>query len=108
MTKNHKLHIRKGDTVKINAGNFKNKTGEVIAVYPKKQRATVKGINLLTHYIKPTQEQPKGGLKRVEGPIHISNLTLLDPKTKKPTRITRKKDSKGKLQRYAKKTGNLL
>lgn len=103
-----KPKIRKGDNVKIIAGNHKNKTGQVIAVQPKKQTAIVQGINLLTHYHKPTQAQPKGSITQKEGPIHLSNLTLLDPKTKQPTRVGRKKDTQGKTQRYAKKTGNLL
>lgn len=108
MNNNYKPKIRTGDTVKVIAGNHKNKTGKVIAVFPHKQRATVEGINLLTHYIKPTQAEPKGGMQQKEGSIHISNLSLLDPKTKQPTRIGRKKNSQGKLQRYAKKTGNLI
>lgn len=106
MIKKHKAHIRKDDTVKINAGNFRNKIGKVLAVFPRKRTALVEGVNLLTHYIKPTQKETKGGIKKKEGPIHISNLTLIDPKTKEPTRITRKKYSQGKTQRYAKKTGN--
>ena len=108
MTTHHKPKIKTGDTVKVIAGNHKNKTGKVLAVLPKKLRAIVEGINLLTHYQKPTQAQPKGGITQKEGTIHLSNLVLLDPTTKQPTRVARKKDDQGKTQRYAKKTGKPL
>ena len=102
------MHVRTGDAVKVIAGNYKNKTGKIILVDPANQRAVVEGLNLQTHYNKPTQKDPKGSLTKKEGPIHVSNLMLIDPSTKKPTRIGRKKNDKGKLQRYAKKTGKLL
>ena len=108
MATHYKPKIRTKDTVQVIAGNYKGQTGTVIAVNPAKQTAVVENINLLTHYIKPTREDAKGGMQKKEGPIHLSNLALIDPKTKKMTRVGRKKDSKGKLQRYAKKTGNLL
>lgn len=108
MDKKYKSHIRKNDTVKVIAGNAKNKTGKVITVYPKLQKAIVEGLNLYTHHIKPTQKEPKGSIQKKEAPIHISNLALIDPKTKETTSITRKENKEGKLQRYAKKTGNPL
>ena len=108
MKNNYKPKIKKGDTVQIIAGNHKNKTGTVIALFPKEKKAKVQNIHLLTHYIKPTQAQPKGGIIQKEGTIDISNLKLIDPKTKKPTTIARKKNKDGKLQRFAKKTGNFI
>ncbi len=103
-TKKIKLHIKKGDNVKVIAGNYKNKTGKVLAIHTQKYRATVEGINLVTHYQKATQKDPKGSIQKKEAPIHISNLMLIDSTTQQPTRIGRKPNEKGKLQRYAKKT----
>lgn len=103
-----KLHIKKGDSVKVIAGNHKSKTGKVLAIYTEKYRATVEGINLVTHYIKATQKEPKGSILKKEAPLHISNLMLIDPISQKATRIGRKLNEKGKLQRYAKKTGKLI
>ena len=103
-----KLHLKTGDLVRVIAGNDKGKQGKVLRTFPTKQRAIVEGIHLLTHYRKPTQADPKGGMERTEAPVHISNLMVLDPKTAKPTRIGRKRNEQGKLQRYAKQTGNLL
>ena len=109
VTKRKKLSIKKGDMVKVIAGNYKDKTGKVLIVHPLKNRATVEGINLLTHYIKANQKNPKGGIQKKEGTIHISNLMLIDPATKEPTRTGRKINSKtNKLQRYSKKTGQFI
>jgi large subunit ribosomal protein L24 len=106
--KQPKLHIRKGDSVKILAGNDKGKTGRVLEVFLDKSRAVVEGINMVTKHQKPSAGKPEGGIKKMEGTIHISNLMLVDPASGKPTRVGRKLNEKGKLQRYAKKTGELI
>lgn len=106
--KQPKLHIRKGDTVKILAGDDKGKTGRVLEVYPEERKAIVEGINIVTKHEKPSAGKPEGGIKRTEAPVHISNLMLIDPATGKPTRVGRKRNEKGKLQRYAKKTGEFI
>ncbi len=106
--KQPKLHIRTGDTVKVIAGNSKGQTGKVTRVLVEKQRAIVEGVNLITKHIKPTAANPQGELKKTEGSIHISNLTLIDPATGQPTRIGRKLNDKGKLQRYSKETGQFI
>lgn len=103
-----KLHIRKGDTVKITAGNSKGKTGKVLEVYPSKYRAIVEGLNMVTKHNKPSAESPEGGIKQVEASIHLSNLMVVDPGTGEATRIGRKADENGKLQRYSKKTGEVI
>jgi len=103
-----KLHIKKGDTVKVITGNEKNKTGEVLVVYPTKNRAIVKDINMVIQHLKPSQKNPKGKRQQIEASIHISNLMLVDLPTQTPTRIGRKKNDKGVLQRYAKKSNNLI
>lgn len=103
-----KLHIRKGDTVQVLAGNDKGKEGKVLEVFPAKNRAVVEGVNVVTRHEKPTAGKPEGGLKKTEASIHISNLILIDPASGKPTRVGRKLDDKGKLQRYSKKTGEFI
>ena len=100
-----KLHIKKGDTVYVNAGNDKGKTGQVLEVLKDKDRAIVEGINMVSKHTKPNAQHPQGGIIKQEAGIHISNLMLVDPKTGKPTRIGRKKNEEGKLVRYAKKSG---
>ncbi|HNV28818.1 MAG TPA: 50S ribosomal protein L24 [Cyclobacteriaceae bacterium] len=106
--KQPKLHIRKGDTVVILAGNDKKKTGKVLEVISDKNRAIVEGINMVTKHQKPSAGKPEGGIKKMEGTIHISNLMLVEPSNNKPTRTGRKLNEKGKLQRYSKKTGEFI
>jgi large subunit ribosomal protein L24 len=106
--KQPKLNIRKGDTVKVIAGNDKGKSGKVLEVLLEKNKAVVEGVRVVTKHQKPSAGKPEGGLKKTEAPIHVSNLMLIDPASGKPTRVGRKLDDKGKLQRYAKKTGELI
>ncbi len=100
-----KLHIRKGDIVFVNAGDDKGKTGRILRVLVKEQRAVVEGVNMVSKHTKPSAKNPQGGIERKEAPIHISNLNVLDPKTGKPTRIGRRRDESGSLVRYSKKSG---
>ena len=100
-----KLHIKKGDTVYVNAGDDKGKTGRVLEVQVKKNRAIVEGINIVSKSTKPTAKYPQGGIVKLEAPVHISNLNVVDPKTGKPTRIGRRRNEAGKLVRYSKKSG---
>jgi large subunit ribosomal protein L24 len=106
--KQPKLHIRKGDTVTVLTGDDKGKQGRVLEVLLDKQRAVVEGLNMITKHQKPSAGKPEGGIKKVEGTIHISNLMVVDPASGKPTRVGRKLNEKGKLQRYAKKTGEFI
>ena len=100
-----KLHIKKGDTVYVNAGESKGQQGRVLEILRKKNRAIVEGVNMISKHQKPNAAHPQGGIIKQEAGIHISNLMLVDPKTGKPTRIGRKKNDDGKLVRYAKKSG---
>ncbi|MGI6073312.1 MAG: 50S ribosomal protein L24 [Fermentimonas sp.] len=100
-----KLHIKKGDTVYVNAGEDKGKTGRVLEVLVKKNRAIVEDVNIVSKHTKPNAQNPNGGIERKEASVHISNLNLIDPKTGKPTRIGRKVDNNGKIVRYAKRSG---
>ena len=100
-----KLHIKKGDTVIVLSGEDKGKTGKVLKVLVEKQRALVEGVNIVTKSSKPSAKNPQGGFVKVEAPIHISNLSLIDPKSGKPTRIAIKVTEDGKKVRIAKKSG---
>ena len=105
----NKLHVKKGDVVKIIAGDSKGKEGRVLEVLREKGRAIVEGANLVSKHTKPNKQYPNGAIAKLEAPIHISNLMLVEPKTGKPTRIGRKLDSTtNKLVRYSKKTGEVI
>jgi len=99
-----KFHIKKGDTVYVNAGNDKGKTGKVLSMDPSKDRAIVEGVNMVSKSTKPNSKQPQGGIIKQEAPIHISNLNLIDPQSGKPTRVGIKVDGDKKV-RIAKKSG---
>jgi len=100
-----KLHIKKGDTVKIISGEDKGSQGRVILVEISKNRALVEGLNMVSKHTKPNTANPQGGIVKKEAPIHVSNLMLIDPKTGDSTRIERKLNKEGKLVRYSKKSG---
>jgi large subunit ribosomal protein L24 len=100
-----KLHIKKGDTVVVIAGNNKGKKGRVLEVITEKERALVEGVNMMKKSTKPNAKSPQGGIIEKEAPVHISNLMLFDAKTGKPTRVGRRLNAEGKLVRYSKKSG---
>ena len=99
-----KLHIKKNDTVVVLAGEDKGKTGKVLKVLVEKQRAIVEGVNIVNKSTKPNAKNPQGGFEKVEAPIHISNLSLIDPKSGKATRVSIKHEGKNVI-RVAKKSG---
>ena len=100
-----KLHIRKDDTVMVLAGQDKGKTGKVLKVLVEKNRALVEGVNMVSKSTKPSAKNPQGGIVKQEAPIHISNLSLVDPKSGKATRVGIKVTEDGKKVRIAKKSG---
>ncbi len=104
-----KLHIKKGDTVKVLSGSEidRGKIGTVLRVLPKENKAIVEGVRIVSKHIRPSQQYPEGGIIQQEAPIHISNLMVVDLKTKEPTRVGRKKGEKGWV-RYSKKSGEIL
>ncbi|MGK7369157.1 MAG: 50S ribosomal protein L24 [Candidatus Halalkalibacterium sp. M3_1C_030] len=109
--KQKKLHVKKGDNVKVIAGNDRGKEGRVLAVFPEKERVLVEGINMRVHHDKPTQDNPQGGRIEREMAIHISNVMVIDPTTGEPTRIGRKRieeDGGGRWVRYSKKSGEII
>jgi len=99
-----KFNIKKNDTVIVLAGEDKGKTGKVLKVLVEKERAIVEGVNFVNKSTKPNAKNPQGGFEKVEAPIHISNLSLIDPKSGKATRIAIKRECK-KVTRIAKKSG---
>lgn len=103
-----KFHVKKGDTVFVNAGNDKGKTGKVLEVITDKDRVVVEGVNMVSRHTKPSAQAPQGGIIKKEAGIHISNVQLIDPKSTAakpvPTRIGRKFVD-GKKVRYSKKSG---
>ena len=98
-----KLHIKKGDTVYVNAGEDKGKTGRVLQILVKEKRAIVEGINMISKHTKPSAQSPQGGIIKQEAPIHISNLNPVENGV--PVRVGRKENKEGKLVRVSKKTG---
>mgnify|MGYP000117476914 CR=1 FL=1 len=102
----HKIKIKKGDQVKVISGSSKNQTGEVLQIFPAKNRAIVDGVNTRKKHTKATADN-EGGILDIAAPIDISNLMLLDPSSGEPTKIGRKLED-GKLVRYSKKSGEII
>ena len=101
-----KLKIKKGDTVKVISGTDKGKDGKVIEIFTKTNRALVEGVNMVSKHTKPNATHPQGGIVKQEAAIHISNLMLVDAKGN-ATRVGRK-EVKGKIERYSKKSGEVI
>ncbi|MDA3819301.1 MAG: 50S ribosomal protein L24 [Candidatus Delongbacteria bacterium] len=99
-----KLHIKKGDTVMVIAGESRGYQGKVLQVLPRKNKAIVEGANIVSRHSKPDAKNTEGGIIKKEAPIHLSNLMVIDPKEGKPTRVGRRKED-NKLVRYSKISG---
>ena len=102
------LHVRKGDTVMVIAGDDKGKSGEVLAVFPRKRKVLVQGINTVYRHLRPSRQHPQGGRIQKEMPINISNVLPVDPKTAQPTRVGFRTESDGSKVRFARKSGQVL
>ncbi|MEO8886608.1 MAG: 50S ribosomal protein L24 [Mucilaginibacter sp.] len=100
-----KIKIKKGDLVKVIAGDSKGSQGKIVEVIIAKNRAIVEGANMVSKHTKPNAANPNGGIVKQEAAIHISNLALVDPKSGVATRVGRKRNADGKLVRVAKKSG---
>lgn len=103
-----KFKVKKGDTVKILAGESKGSTGRIVRVIPKMNRVVVEGVNMIKKHQKPSATSPQGGIVEMEAPLHISNVSLVDPTSNEVTRVGRKMDDNGNVVRYAKKSGEVL
>ena len=102
-----KLHIKKGDTVLVITGESKGKKGRVLFIETKTNRALVEGLNMVSRHTKPSAKSPNGGIIKKEAPIHLSNLKFVDGKGV-PSRIGRKLNDQGKLERFSKKSGEFI
>lgn len=102
------MKIKKTDKVVVISGKDKGKEGVVLEALPKKDKVVVEGVNIVKKHMKPTQANPEGGIEEFEAPIHVSNVALIDPKTKEATRIGYELDKNGKKVRVAKKSGSKI
>ena len=84
------MNIKKGDKVKVLAGKDKGKEGTILRSLPQKQRVVVEKVNIVKKALRPTQQNPQGGISSVEAPIHVSNVMLVCPSCKQPTRVSNK------------------
>ncbi len=100
--------VKKGDKVIVLTGRDKGSEGEVLKVIPAEGRVVVRGVNVVKRHTKPTQANPQGGINRFEAPIQASNVSLIDPRDGKPTRVGFKTDEHGRKTRYAKRSGESL
>jgi large subunit ribosomal protein L24 len=102
-----KLKIKSGDTVTVIAGDHKGSQGKVVSVDREKNKAIVEGVNMVSKHTKPSAKNPQGGIVKKEAPIHISNLALIDPKSKKATKVGVKTEGDKKV-RFSKKSNQVL
>ena len=107
MTKG-KIALKKGDNVIVICGEDKGKSGKIIDIFPKTNEVIIEGIRFLKKHMKPTQKSPQGGIVKQEGPIHLSNVSLMCNKCNKPTSIKRDKTKEGKRVRVCKKCGEII
>ena len=102
------MKIKKGDKVIVTSGKYKGKTGPVLRAIPLDDKVVIEGVNVVKRHKKNRATGAKGEIVEMSMPIHVSNVMLEDPKTKKPTRIGYKTDDKGKKVRFAKKSGEVI
>ena len=101
----HKMTNRRGDRVKVLRGNYAGTEGTVLRVLPQENKVVVEGVNQRKRHMRPTQENPEGGIVSFEAPIHASNVMLIDPTSGEPTRVKRRRDDDGTVERLG-KSGN--
>ena len=102
-----KLKIKSGDIVRVIAGDHKGSEGKIVRVLREKNKAIVEGVNMVSKHTKPSAKNPQGGIVKKEAPIHISNLALIDPKSKKATKVGIKVEGDKKV-RFSKKSNQVL
>ncbi|HAB36328.1 MAG TPA: 50S ribosomal protein L24 [Cryomorphaceae bacterium] len=102
-----KFHIKTGDMVMVIAGREKGKSGRVVRMIPKQQRAVVEGINMITKHLKPSASNPQGGIESMEAPVHVSNLMVMDA-AGTPTRTRIERNENGQAVRVSVKSGKPL
>lgn len=104
-TKVYKIKLKKGDTVIVRAGKYKGKTGKVTATHPTENKVTVEGINIVKKAVKPNREHPQGAIVELTKPIWVSKVSIVEPTSKKATRIGMKVNADGSRTRVYKRTG---
>lgn len=102
----NKLHVRKGDRVQVIAGNYRGASGQVLRAMPSEQRVVVDGVNMRKRHRAPTRDNPEGGIMTFEAPIHVSNVMLICPHCDEPTRVRRRRDADGTVERICKRCEN--
>ncbi|KGO82772.1 large subunit ribosomal protein L24 [Flavobacterium cauense R2A-7] len=102
-----KLKVKSGDVVKVIAGDHKGAEGKILRVLREKNKAVVEGVNMVSKHTKPSAKNPQGGIVKKEAPIHISNIALIDPKTKSATKVGVKVEGDKKV-RVSKKSNQVL
>ena len=102
-----KLKVKSGDLVKVIAGDHKGAEGKIVKVFPDKNKVIVEGVNVVSKHTKPSASNPQGGIVKKEAPIHVSNVALVDKKTKQPTRVGFKMEGDKKV-RFSKKSNQVL
>jgi large subunit ribosomal protein L24 len=102
-----KLKVKSGDVVKVIAGDHKGAEGKILRVLREKNKAIVEGVNMVSKHTKPSAKNPQGGIVKKEAPIHISNIALIDPKTKSATKVGVKVEGDKKV-RVSKKSNQVL
>lgn len=105
VAKPYKIRLKKGDLVVVRAGKYKGKTGKVTATHPRENKVTVDGINIVKKHVKPNQTHPQGAIVELTKPIWVSKVSIVEPVSKKPTRIGYKLAADGTKSRIYKKTG---
>lgn len=93
-----RFHVKKGDNVQVISGNFRGSSGKVLAVLPKKERVLIEGVRMIKRHLRKSQDNPQGKIAEREGPIHISNVRLLEEKKEKKTKAP-KKEKKAKKEK---------
>lgn len=101
----YKMHVAKGDTVRVIRGEHRGKEGKILHVYPKQYRVVIEGVNLVKKHKRATTPQAESGIIEFPAPIAASNVMLLDPKSGEPTRVRRRRDKDGTIERIAAKSG---
>lgn len=101
-----KMHVRRGDRVRVIRGNFAGQEGTILRVLPSENRVVVEGINMRKRHTRPSQKNPDGGIMTFEAPIHASNVMLVDPTNGEPTRVRIQGDGKRTRERISVKSGN--
>lgn len=104
----YKIKIKKGDTVVVRSGKYKGQSGQITAIHPSENKITVEGINVIKRHVKPNRAHPQGGIVKITKPILVSKVGILEPTSKKPSRIGIKKNAKGEKVRVFKKTGKVV